>query len=135
MAFPDAWFAVLWAEGVIRLLGFKKSLTAWRRWLYPAEFLVEHDAVRCVAPGLKKIPAWGYVRFDSFLHAEDAWWAEYYRPLETRIVKVSAKYRRNAAALMLLEPIQREIDIAKRSPSVYRSAFDLLQKSENLNAS
>ena len=66
MDFPDESFDIVWAEGVIRIMGFKKSLKEWHRLLKSHGFLVVHDAINLVLNKLKGIPNWGYKLVDFF---------------------------------------------------------------------
>lgn len=60
---------------------------------------------------------------------EDAWWTEYYSPLETRIKELRIKYKDDPEALKMLKKYQNEIDLVKRNPKDYGSAFYIMQKS------
>ncbi len=129
MYFPDERFDIIWAEGVIRIMGFKKSLKEWYRLLKPHGFLVVHDAINMLSNKLKWIPKWGYKLVDSFLLPEDAWWTEFYEPLEIRIKELNIKYENNWEALQVLKKYQNEIDMVKRNPKEHCSAFYIMQKS------
>jgi len=45
MDFPDGSFDIIWAEGSISIIGFKRGLEDWRRFLRPNGFLVVHDEI------------------------------------------------------------------------------------------
>ena len=109
-------------------MGFEKSLKRWNRLLKPNGFLVVHDVINIVLNELEKIPSWGYELFDYFMLPEDAWWTEFYKPLEIQIKKLHMKYNNNFKAYKLLEKYQNEIDKVKRNPKEYRAAFYILQK-------
>jgi len=129
MDFPDESFDIIWAEGVIRIMGFEKSLKEWNHLLRPNGFLVVHDEINIVSDKLKKIACWGYKLINYFSLPEDAWWTEYYRPLEIRIKELSIKYKNNSEALRILKKHQNEIDMVKRNPKEHSSAFYVMQKS------
>ena len=46
--FPDESFDIIWAEGVIRIIGFEKSLKEWKRLLNHKGFLVIHDEIEII---------------------------------------------------------------------------------------
>lgn len=97
-------------------------------------FLVVHDAIDIVANKLEKIPGWGYRLTNHFKLPKEAWWRRYYKPLETRIEKTYTVDREKPKSVQILKKYQNEIDVFKRNPEEQRSAFYIMQKSENLNA-
>jgi ubiquinone/menaquinone biosynthesis C-methylase UbiE len=128
--FPDQNFDVIWAEGVISMIGFERGLSEWRRLLRDNGFLVVHDDVKDVSDKLKKIPNCGYRLLKYFSLPKEAWWKEYYRPLEIRIKELYVKYKNDASALEILGKQQKEIDMVKSNPEEYGSAFFVMQKSK-----
>jgi len=129
MDFPDESFDIIWAEGSIWIIGFEKGLKEWRRLIKPNGFLVVHDEIKTVSNELKKMPSYGYKLINHFSLPEDAWWTEYYKPLETRIKELYMKYKDNLEALKILRKYQNEIDVVKRNPKEHSSAFYVMQKS------
>ena len=127
--FPDEGFDIIWAEGSIWIIGFEKGLKEWRRLLKPNGFLVVHDEIKTISDKLEKIPSCGYKLINHFSLPKDAWWTEYYRPLEIRIKELYMKYRDNSEALKILKKHQDEIDLVKRNPKEHSSAFYIMQKS------
>jgi len=134
MDFPDESFDIIWAEGSIWLIGFEKGLKEWNRLLKPNGFLVVHDEIKTVSNKIKKIPSCGYKLIDYFSLPEDAWWTEYYKPLEIRIEDLRLKHDNNSEALKTLKKYQNEVDMVKRNPKAHSSAFFVMQKSQNLDA-
>jgi len=126
MDFPDESFNIIWAEGSISVIGFERGLKEWRRLLKPDGFLVVHAETKNMSNKLKKIPSYGYNLFNQFSLPEDAHWTEYYRPLEIRIKELQAKYKNNPGALQMLRKHQNEIDMVKRNPRKYSSAFYIM---------
>jgi len=127
--FPDESFDIIWAEGSIWIIGFEKALKEWNRLLKPNGFLVVHDEIKTVSNKLKKIPSCGYKLVDYFSLPEDVWWTEYYKPLEIRIEELRVKHENNSEALKTLKKYQNEVDMVKRNPKEYSSAFFVMQKS------
>ena len=149
MDFPDKSFDIIWAEGSIYIIGFERGLKEWRRFLKAKGFLVVHDmtwlcpdppkeiydywkerypGIRTVEENLKLIPCFGYDLIGHFTLPEDAWWIEYYGPLEKRIRGLRMKYVDDSKALGVLEKEQREIDMFKKYHTWYGSAFFVMQK-------
>ena len=126
--FPDENFEIIWAEGSLYAIDFERGLKEWRRLLKPNGFLVVHDKIRTMTDKIEKIHNLGYKLTNYLLLPEDAWWTEYYKPLENRIKGLRERRSNDADALRVLEEVQNEIDMVKRNPKEYRSAFYIMQK-------
>jgi len=126
--FPDESFDIIWAEGSIWIIGFEKGLKEWNRLLKTNGFLVIHDEIKNVSNKLKRIPSCGYKLVNSFSLPEDAWWIEYCSPLEFRIKELRIKYNNDPEALKIFKKHQNEIDMVKKNPKDYGSAFYIMQK-------
>ena len=149
MDFPDESFDIIWAEGSIWIIGFEKGLKEWRRFLKPKRFLVVHEMTwlrpnppreirdywKGYYPGISTVPEYleqisgcGYDLIGHFVLPEDAWWIEYYGPLEERIKGLRAKYIDDPKALLALGKEQGEIEMHKKHYKWYGSAFFAMQK-------
>ena len=126
--FPDESFDIIWAEGSISIIGFEKGLKEWNRLLKTNGFLVVHDEIKNISNKLKKIPGCGYKLTNYFSLPEDAWWIEYYGPLEKRIQELSIKYAEHPEILRVLDKKKEEIEMIKKNPRNYGSAFFIMQK-------
>jgi SAM-dependent methyltransferase len=147
--FPGEHFDIIWAEGAIYIIGFEKGLKEWRRLIKPHGFLVVHemcwlepnppkeiyDYWMAVYPGimtipdnLELIPDCGYRVIGHFPLPDDAWWVEYYGPLEKRLKKLWEKYKDDREALAVIHEEQREIDLYRKYHAWYGSVFFILQK-------
>lgn len=126
--FPDESFDVIWAEGSISVIGFERGLKEWRRLLKPGGFMVVHAETRKILDKLKRIPSFGYNLLNHFSLPEDTHWAEYYKPLEIRIQELCAKYKNDPETLAVLRKHQNEVDMVKRNPKEFSSAFYIIQK-------
>lgn len=132
--------SLIWSEGTIGIIGFEKGLKEWSRLLTPGGFLVLHEEVLS-SDTLLQIPTYGYRLVDYLLLPVDAWWTEFYEPLERRVDELRHKYGTNLEALKLFKRLQNEIEIVKNKPEQFSSAFYILQKvftyimrSENRNS-
>jgi len=126
--FPDENFEIIWVEGSIWAIGFEKGLKKWRRLLKPKGILVVHDLIKNVSNKLEKIPSFGYKLTNHFSLPENAWWIEYYRPLERRINELRMRYKNNPESLKILEKYQNEINLVKKNYKHYSSGFYIMQK-------
>ncbi|MBW2038309.1 MAG: methyltransferase domain-containing protein [Deltaproteobacteria bacterium] len=149
MDFPDESFDIIWAEGSIFIIGFERGLKEWQRLIKPNGFLVVHEmtwlrpdppqeiynywkeiypGIRNVPKNLELIPGCGYDLIGHFTLPEDAWWIEYYGPLERRIQDLRTKYVDDSEVLAVLDKEQREIDLFKKYKEWYGSVFFIMQK-------
>ena len=149
MDFPEESFDIIWAEGSIFIIGFERGLKEWKQFLKPRGFLVVHDvtwlepnppkkiydyfkkvypAIKTIEENLKMIPKCGYKIIGYFPLPEDAWWEEYYNPLEERIQALRQKYRGDSQALSVLESEQQEIEMYRKYSKWYSSVFYIMQK-------
>lgn len=149
MDFPQGNFDIIWAEGAIWIIGFERGLKDWRRFIKHKGFLVVHEMTwlqpdapqeildywRKTYPGIKTIPEtlgviprYGYRVIGHFPLPEDAWWEEYYCPLEERIRKLRKKYKKDPKALSLIEKEQQEINLYRKYSKWYGSVFFIMQK-------
>lgn len=126
--FPDESFDIIWAEGSIHIIGFEKGLREWSRLLKTNGYLVVHDEVKNISDKLKKIPHYGYKLINYFTLPEDAWWIDYYRPLEIRIKKLRIKYKNDPEALKAFKKHQNEIEMVIKNPKDFGSEYYIIQK-------
>lgn len=148
MDFPEENFDIIWAEGSIYIIGFKRGLKDWRKFIKPQGFLVVHEmtwlksdppneiadywkrmypGITTIPKNLEIIPRCGYDVLGHFPLPEDAWWEEYYHPLEERINKLRVKYRNDPEALRILDSEQEEIDLYRKYSAWYGSVFYVMQ--------
>ncbi|MBN1244748.1 methyltransferase domain-containing protein [Candidatus Bathyarchaeota archaeon] len=128
MKFPDETFDVVWSEGVIGKIGFETSLKEWRRLLKHNGYLVIHYQISRVADALPRIPQHGYSLADTVQLPADAWWTEFYKPIEEKMDALLHKYRNNSDALKLLEKYKSEMHMVKKNPSNFSAAFYIMKK-------
>ena len=126
--FADEAFDIIWAEGSIRVIGFERGLMDWRRFLKPNGFLVIHDDTENIRKKLKQVSGHGYELLRYFSLPEDAWWIEYYAPLEKRIKELRTECDDDARSMAALDRDQQFIDLFKKDPSQYGSGFFIMKK-------
>jgi ubiquinone/menaquinone biosynthesis C-methylase UbiE len=130
MDFPDESFDVIWSEGSIAQIGFGKGLTDWRRLLKPGGFLVVHDEEKNLAEKLRLIADCGYCLLGHFTLPGDIWWADYFNPLQERILELEEKYGGRPEVLKELVSKKKEAAMVKNSPQDFGSVFFVMQKKE-----
>lgn len=149
MDFPEESFDIIWAEGSIYIIGFERGLKEWRKFIKAGGFLVLHEVTwlkpnppeeiaeywKKMYPGITAIPdnlevilRCGYDVLGHFPLPEDAWWEEYYHPLEKRLNQLKTKYRDDPEALKVLDSEQEEVDLYRKYSEWYGSVFYVMQK-------
>lgn len=126
--FPDESFDIIWAEGAIAPIGFERGLKEWGRLLKKGGFMVLHDDLEGKEYKLKIIAECGYKLIDFFQLPDEAWWAEYYAPLEKRINELRAIHGEESNFLDAIKRFQDEINAYKVNPRRFRSIFYILKK-------
>ena len=128
MKFPDETFDIVWSEGVVGNIGFETSLKEWRRLLKRDGYLVIHYQVSRVADVLPRIAQLGYSLADTVQLPEDAWWTEFYKPIEEKMETLLHRYRDNLDALKLLKQYKTEMEMVKKNPRNFSCAFYIMKK-------
>ena len=126
--FPDASFDIIWAEGSIVAVGFRKGLEEWRRFLKPHGFLVVHDEIQNLEKKLEQVSICGYELLGHFRLSEEVWWNEYYAPLDRQVREQLRQHIDDPDVLSLLEKEQKEIDMFKENPRLFQSVFIIMRK-------
>ncbi|XHH08538.1 MAG: class I SAM-dependent methyltransferase [Candidatus Bathyarchaeia archaeon] len=128
MEFCDESFDVIWSEGVLEGLTFDYELKSWRRLLKQNGFLVIHYEILGAKESIFKLSEYGYVLTETVLVPADAWWTKFYKPLAEKMCKLLEKYKKEPEALKLLKMLQTEIDMVKKNPSRFNTAFYIMKK-------
>ena len=126
--FSNESFDIIWAEGSISIIGFENGLKIWRRFLKPNVFLVVHDDIKNITNKRKQIPNYGYNIKGYFSLPQDAWWINYYSPIENKIQELRKKYIDDSEALKILNEKQNEIEMFKKNPKSHGSVFFIMEK-------
>jgi ubiquinone/menaquinone biosynthesis C-methylase UbiE len=128
MVFPDESFDIIWSEGSIFVIGFKRGIREWKRFLKPDGFMVIHDEKGNVEGKLEQISKCGYKLLGYFILSEDTWWTEYFAPLEKLIAKSQTSYADDPQALEELSQAQRELEMFKNNPERNSSVCFVIQR-------
>jgi ubiquinone/menaquinone biosynthesis C-methylase UbiE len=149
MDFPTESFDIIWAEGSIYAIGFERGLFEWRRFIKPYGYMAVHETawirpnppseihdywkriyprIKTVRENLKLIAECDYSLIGYFTLPEDAWWIEYYSPLEKIIGGLGKKYGDNPEALKVIEGQKEEIEMYKKYKKWFGSAFFVMQR-------
>ncbi|MCK4941026.1 methyltransferase domain-containing protein [candidate division WOR-3 bacterium] len=128
MRFPDGSFDIIWSEGAIFVIGFEEALNEWRRFIRLEGYLVLHARLGNIEQRVAMIPTLEYRFIDKFVVPKDAWWDDYYGPLERLIEGLRHKYRNDPKAQVILDKAQTEVDEFKSKPEFHGSVFYVMQR-------
>jgi ubiquinone/menaquinone biosynthesis C-methylase UbiE len=130
MQLPDGSFDIIWAEGSINIISFKKGLQEWKRFLKPDGFMVVHDEKNNVREKLKQISDCGYGLLGYFELDSETWNREYFIPLEKLVDETRAKYPDVPRVVEILHDARQEIDMFKNNPERSSSVCFVMKRSD-----
>ncbi|MFW9942671.1 MAG: class I SAM-dependent methyltransferase [Candidatus Thorarchaeota archaeon] len=127
--FEDETFDIIWEEGVIHLLDFKKAITECKRLLKLNGYMISGEATNWAEKKLEKFQRFGFELVKKIPWAKECWWKEYYAPLEKKINVLRKKYDN----IDVIEEIKRhltEIEMVKKNTTGFECTTYILQKIE-----
>ena len=144
-------FNLIWAEGAIYIIGFEKGLLEWKRFLMPRGYLAvthiswlsskipneprqfwtaNYPAIRTVEENLRIASEAGYEVLGQFALPENAWWDDYYTPIEARLRELRTRYATDTIALDSIASTQEEIDLYRNYSSSYGYVFYVCRRTD-----
>lgn len=144
MGLPPASFDLIWSEGALYNIGIEKSLNICQSLLRPNGFVAFTDAVwrsderpsevtamfeedypemGHVADLIAKIEASGLTLVSHFPLPSEAWWDDFYTPMEARIQELRSQYVDDPEALDLLNQVAQEPEQHRRYSQYYDYEF------------
>jgi len=141
---PPASFDLVWSEGALYNLGLERALRLCRGLLRPwgslaftdavwrkedpppevkASFDLDYPAMGRVPDVLAAIERCGLALTGHFTLPEEAWWDDFYGPMERRIEALRARHRGDGEALAALEQLAREPELHRLHAGYYAYEF------------
>ncbi len=141
---PPGSFDLIWSEGALYSIGLKKALKVCHALLRPGGFLAFTDAVwrkENPPPEVKAgfdldYPDMGWLDDDAaaikdsrfqlvghFTLPDQAWWDDFYTPMETRIAELRGKYAGDVYALSVLDRLAEEPEMHRSYSDFYAYEF------------
>ncbi len=141
---PAKSFDLIWSEGALYHIGIPKALEICHRLLRPGGYLAFTDAVwRMENPPpevraafeedyptmgrvediLGRIANGGFERIGHFTLPDEAWWDDFYTPMEQRIAALRGKYASDTEAAAILDQLAREPEMHRRYSAYYAYEF------------
>ncbi len=145
---PPESFDLVWSEGALYNLGLDRALPMCVGLLRPGGYLAFTDAVWRTEdaptevreafadyPSMKRvedvealIEAEHLSLIDHFDLSDEAWWDDFYGPMEKRIDELRAEYALDAEALSALDEIAKEPQMHRRSGHHYGYTFFIARR-------
>lgn len=141
---PSGSFDLIWSEGALYNLGIENALRICHGLLRPGGYLAFTDAVwrkeepppevkasfELDYPTMGRVPdvlaaigKTGYLLVDHFTLPDEAWWDDFYTPMERRIEELRGKYGGDAEALGVLDQLAQEPEMHRRYSDYYAYEF------------
>lgn len=151
LPFAPGSFDLIWSEGAIYIMGFEAGLAHWTPLLAPGGYLAVTEAcflsdnppaevtdfwraypdMQHPAERRRQIAAAGLDLVGEFPIPDEAWWANYYTPMQARIAAVRAKYAGDPEVAAHLAGHIREIELRRRFGAHYGYVFFVMCKQGN----
>jgi SAM-dependent methyltransferase len=146
---PPASFDLVWSEGALYNIGIEKALRICHGLLRPGGYLAFTDAVWCkdnpppelkesfdldyptmgkIADVLASIMRSGFSIVGHFTLPDEAWWDDFYTPMEIRIEELRAKYMDDDEALAVLDRLAQEPATHRRHSDYYAYEFFVVRR-------
>jgi SAM-dependent methyltransferase len=141
---PIGIFDLIWSEGALYNIGLRDALRVCHGLLRPGGYLAFTDAIwrrENPPPAVKAVfdvdyPTMGWLDDDiaaiqdcgfelvgHFTLPDEAWWGDFYSPMETRITELRGKYAGDAEALAILDQLAEEPQMHRRYSDFYAYEF------------
>lgn len=149
LGLKDGSFDLIWSEGAIYVMGFRKGLETCHRLLTPAGglalselvwlrpdppaecrqfFAEEYPVIVDNDTNLATIRDCGFEVLGHFSPPESAWLECYYTPIEDRLQSLEKMYALDPVRMNMIESIHREIEIYRKYSRYYGYIFYIMQR-------
>ena len=141
---PLGSFDLIWSEGALYNIGLRNALRVCHGLLRPGGYLAFTDAVwrkENPPPEVKagfdlEYPTMGWLDDDvtairycgfelvgHFSLPDEAWWDDFYTPMETRIAELRGNYANDVEASAILDQLAKEPEVHRRHFGFYAYEF------------
>ncbi len=141
---PLGSFDLIWSEGALYSIGLRNALrichgllrprgymaftdAIWRKENPPpavkASFDLDYPTMGSLDDDLAAIQDCGFALIGHFTLPDEAWWDEFYTPMENRIEELRKKYANDAESLAILDQLAEEPNMHRRHSNFYAYEF------------
>lgn len=135
LPFEDEKFDVIWSEGAIYNIGFKKGVADWKRYLKPGGLLIaseitwltksrpseiqnhwdnEYPEIDTASEKIKVLEENGYTPIGYFVLPEHCWLDNYYEPMGRNFSAFLNRHGDSEEALGIVEAERHEIELYEK---------------------
>lgn len=144
LTFSPGSFDLVWSEGALYNIGIEKALQICRSLLRPgghlaftdavwrkenpplevkASFDLDYPSMGWTADVLAVIERCGFDLLGHFTVPDEAWWDDFYTPMQRRIEMLRGKYATDGEALAVLDQLEREPEFHRLHSEYYAYEF------------
>jgi cyclopropane fatty-acyl-phospholipid synthase-like methyltransferase len=141
---PSESFDLIWSEGALYSIGLRNALRVCYELLHPSGYLVFTDAIwrkenppseikasfdmdyptmGSLADDVAAIKDCGFDLREHFTLPDEAWWDDFYTPMEARIKELRDKYAGDIEASAILDQLAEEPEMHRRYSGFYAYEF------------
>lgn len=140
---------LIWSEGALYSIGIANALSVCEKMMRPGGYLVFTDAVwrrenpppevkqsfdldypgmGRAADVLEIIDKAGLEVISHFTLPDEAWWDDFYTPMQHRITELRGKYANDAEAVSVIDQIAREPELHRLYSDYYAYEFFIVRR-------
>ena len=155
LPFDDEEYDVIWSEGAIYNMGFKKGVEDWRRFLKPGGFLVvseitwitgerpfelqgywesEYPEIDTASSKISILEKAGYTPVAYFTLPDHCWLNNYYRPIQNSFSEFLARNANSEDAKTIVEAEKKEISLYEQYKNYFSYGMYIAKKCITTNA-
>jgi len=142
-------FDLIWSEGAIYIIGVRKGLRKWKKYLRDKAYLVfteiswlrddipedlrnfweeSYPDIKNISENIKIIGDTGYQMIHHFILPESSWFTHYYAPIEEKLAKLEVKYENDKKNLEVIKAEKDEIAMFRKYSKYYGYVFYIIMK-------
>jgi len=146
---PSASFDLVWSEGALYNIGIENALHVCRDLLRPGGYVVftepvwrkenpppevkgsfdlDYPTMGWVADVLAFIDRAGLELIGHFTLPDEAWWDDFYTPMQRRIAELRGTYATDGEALAVLQQLAREPELHRQYADFYAYEFFVVRR-------
>jgi SAM-dependent methyltransferase len=151
LGLPPASFDLVWSEGALYNIGIENALRVCHELLRPGGYLAFTDAVwrkenpppevkasfELDYPSMGRVPdvlaaieRCGFSLIGHFTLPDEAWWDDFYTPMQRRIEELRGRYADDGEALAVLAQLAQEPEMHKKHSDYYAYEFFVARRLE-----